>query len=50
MRLCARLRQEIWNQQALEDVRPTSQVRSPHPACFVQVCERALDSFATHAL
>jgi hypothetical protein len=38
------------NQQPLEDVRPTSQVRTPHAACFVEVCEGALDSFATHAL
>jgi hypothetical protein len=38
------------NQKALEDVRPTSRVCSPHPACFVEVCERALDSFAAHPL
>ena len=36
--------------QAFEDVRLAAQVRPAHSSCFVQVCERAFYSFATHAL
>jgi len=38
------------NQQPLEDVRMTAQVRPSHSAGFVQVSEGTLHSFATHAL